>query len=363
MSMPSYWFDPMVGGGGGVLGGNAATGQPALSAAAINASMGWNPNAAQYNPWANTPGGFGGQTAAYSAAGADYGRQTGGFGGYGAANADPFTAVGGGGSQGAPQYDPWTGAITGYNAPRQYGWMPNEGAPAPAAPQVYNRGEFNPQTYGWEHNEGAAVPQANFGMNLYGANSGSLGVMSPFGGYQSSGGAGAQNWGDIWRRTVPQVPSFPSSVTVPQQQSQGTPQYDPWTGAITGYSGGYDMSAQSRAYQSPLQGFDWAQSYGTRGGANADMLRTAGGASSGYYNPQLDWLSRSTLGMNNQPVDYSHMFGAPSSGYLGSQGRLNQDPFGGYVNPRDLDAGGSFPGNYLPSYNALPLGWNNSFNN
>jgi hypothetical protein len=122
--------------------------------------------------------------------------------------------------------------------------------------------------------------------------------------------------------------------------------------------GGYDMSAQSRAYQSPLQGFDWAQSYGTRGGANADMLRTAGGASSGYYNPQLDWLSRSTLGMNNQPVDYSHMFGMPNSGYLGSQGRLNQDPFGGYVNPRDLDAGGSFPGNYQPRFNA----YGNAFN-
>ena len=163
----------------------------------------------------------------------------------------------------------------------------------------------------------------------------------------------------------------------PQQQSggfgmnlggdgQGAPIRDPFTMAVIGYSGGgsgYDMGAQSRAYQSPLQGFDWAQSYGTRGGANADMLRTAGGASSGYYNPQLDRLSQSTLGMNNQPVDYSHMFGAPSSGYLGSQGRLNQDPFGGYVNPRDLDAGGSFPGNYQPSYNALPLGWNNSFNN
>jgi hypothetical protein len=136
-------------------------------------------------------------------------------------------------------------------------------------------------------------------------------------------------------------------------------QTDPFSGAIMAMGGGgYDMSAQSRAYQSPLQGFDWGQSYGTAGGANANMLRTAGGASSGYYNPQLDWLSRSTLGMNNQPVDYSHMFGMPNSGYLGSQGRLNQDPFGGYVNPRDLDAGGSFPGNYQPRFNA----YGNAFN-
>ena len=33
-----------------------------------------------YDPWANTPGGFGGQTAAYAGAGAAYGRGTGGFG-------------------------------------------------------------------------------------------------------------------------------------------------------------------------------------------------------------------------------------------------------------------------------------------
>ena len=364
--IPNYGFQ---GGQTGVLGGNPATGQHAMSADEINRSIwgSYSPGVAQAvinNLYGSQ--GFGGQTAAYAATGAAYGRQVapsssaavaaahGGTPGYsgGGIGSDAYR----GGQEGNYQIDPFTGAIVGYNAPMSYGWDANEGAPAQAAPQVYNRGEFNPQTYGWDHNEGAAVSSPSFGMNLYGANSGSLGAMSPFGSYQPSGGRGAQNWGDIWRRTVPQVPSFPSSVNVPQQQSSY--QTDPFSGAIMGTGGDYDMSAQSRAYQSPLQGFDWAQSYGTRGGANANMLRAAGGASSGYYNPQLDQLSRSTLGMNNQPVDYSHMFGAPNSGYLGSQGRLNQDPFGGYVNPRDLDAGGSFPGDYAPRFNA----YGNAFN-
>jgi hypothetical protein len=60
---------------------------PALSADQINAAMGFNPNAAQFNPWANTPGGFGGQTDYYSALGAAYGRNTGGFNAGGAAAA------------------------------------------------------------------------------------------------------------------------------------------------------------------------------------------------------------------------------------------------------------------------------------
>jgi len=75
--MPFYW---QGGGGGGLggLGGNAATGQPAMSSSQINASMGWNPYAS-FNPFANTPGGFGGQTDYYSNLGAAFGRQTGGF--------------------------------------------------------------------------------------------------------------------------------------------------------------------------------------------------------------------------------------------------------------------------------------------
>jgi len=68
-------------GGGGYFGGSAAYGYPAMSADQINASMGYNPNAAQFDPWANSPGGFGGQTDYYSGLGAAYGRETGGFGG------------------------------------------------------------------------------------------------------------------------------------------------------------------------------------------------------------------------------------------------------------------------------------------
>jgi len=60
-------------GGGSYFGtlGGIPNQQPAMSAAQINASMGWNPNAAQFNPWANTPGGFGAQTAYYQQAAAN----------------------------------------------------------------------------------------------------------------------------------------------------------------------------------------------------------------------------------------------------------------------------------------------------
>ena len=67
------------GGGGGYFGGSAARGLPAMSADQINASMGFNPNAAQFDPLANSPGGFGAQTDYYSGLGAAYGRDTGGF--------------------------------------------------------------------------------------------------------------------------------------------------------------------------------------------------------------------------------------------------------------------------------------------
>ena len=68
-----------LGGGGGYFGGDASRGLPAMSADQINASMGFNPNAAQFDPWANSPGGFGAQTDYYSGLGAAYGRDTGGF--------------------------------------------------------------------------------------------------------------------------------------------------------------------------------------------------------------------------------------------------------------------------------------------
>jgi hypothetical protein len=231
-----------------------------------------------------------------------------------------------------------------YNAPRQYGWDANEGAPVPqqAAP-AWPMGQFRPQTYGWDANEGATYtppPQ--------------------------------QNWDDIWHRALPlyMPPTSPSTVTVPGQQGSLGSNFlsagggfsnsgaDPWGG------GGYDISAQSRAIQSPLQGFDWGQSYGTRGGQNADMLRAAGGASSGYYNPQLDWMSQSTLGMGMGGAqlpsgqfggENTNTYGYPASGYLGMQG-IYQDPFSGFVRDQLVADSGGMDFNYLPRYDAQP-GW------
>src|SRR6185436_13475528 len=71
MSMPSYWYNP-------IIGGNAATGQPAMSAGDINASMGLpQAQAAQQQAMASLYGGgsFGAQPAYYAALGASYGRQ------------------------------------------------------------------------------------------------------------------------------------------------------------------------------------------------------------------------------------------------------------------------------------------------
>jgi hypothetical protein len=116
-------------GGGGYFGGSAALGYPAMSAAQINASMGWNPNAAQFDPFANSPGGFGAQTAYYQQAAANnYGNinAAASGGGYNpAAWATPSGSVEYGGGLpgipyqdpfsggGTPQFDPWTGAYTG----------------------------------------------------------------------------------------------------------------------------------------------------------------------------------------------------------------------------------------------------------
>ena len=63
MSMPSYWYDPMAGAGGSGL-QNAYANQAQTNAYLANQQnqlAQWN----AYNPWANTPGGFGAQTAYY----------------------------------------------------------------------------------------------------------------------------------------------------------------------------------------------------------------------------------------------------------------------------------------------------------
>ena len=102
---------PNMGFGGGsyfgTLGGipNVA---PAMSSAQINASMGWNPNAAQFNPFANSGGGFGVQPAHYAGLGAAFGRATGGFGRMPDGSAAPAGRVGTIGNPGTsnPGYNP-----------------------------------------------------------------------------------------------------------------------------------------------------------------------------------------------------------------------------------------------------------------
>jgi len=165
---------PNMGFGGGGYFGGIPNQQPAMSAAQINAGMwgNYSPQQAQMTQASlYGPMGFGGQTAAYSALGAAYGRNTGyygdtsglppgsaprpGFNYNDAAGLSPSTAPNGGGYNAA---DPSTWAQQGWGAPRQYGWDTNEGAPAPPYTPPHPMGQFNPHTYGWDTNEGAPVP-------------------------------------------------------------------------------------------------------------------------------------------------------------------------------------------------------------
>jgi hypothetical protein len=82
---PSYWY------GGGPDFSGLANAQAQYNQ---NQNYFGNQNATfgavnSYNPWANTPGGFGAQTAAYAGLGAAYGRGTGGFGGFTGSSGGP----------------------------------------------------------------------------------------------------------------------------------------------------------------------------------------------------------------------------------------------------------------------------------
>lgn len=213
-------------GGGGYFGGSASLGLPAMSADQINASMGWNPNAAQYDPWANTPGGFGGQTDYYSSLGAAYGRETGGFsGGYGGGypsgtvergpdlpnlSYDPFGGGGiapgatydsstgryGGGS--APAYDwgsyfsgitggqqsnPYTGVGAGYDYynPSSYGLGASWGAPSQPS---YSSLGYDPSIFGGGFQ---SAPGAMFDPSFYGGGGAGATYDSSTGRYSSGG--------------------------------------------------------------------------------------------------------------------------------------------------------------------------------
>jgi hypothetical protein len=73
MSMPSYWY----GAGPDFSGLNNAYASQGQTNAYLNNQANTLAQANAYNPWANTPGGFGGQTAYYAGLGAAYGRAVG----------------------------------------------------------------------------------------------------------------------------------------------------------------------------------------------------------------------------------------------------------------------------------------------
>lgn len=276
-------------GGGGYFGGSASLGLPAMSADQINSSMGWNPNAAQYNPWGNTPGGFGGQTDYYSALGAAYGRETGGFGGsYGSGGypsgtveyggglpdipyQDPFGGgyYGGGGGAGAtydsstgrygggssPAYDwgsyftdltggqqqanPYTGAGAGYNPFDAASYSLGSSWGAPAQPSYRSLG-YDPSVFGGGFQ---SAPGAMFDTGYYGGGGGGGGSFDPFTGefrgggsqpdyswsgnfYSAYGGGGIGDYG-----YAPGYGGFNNSAYKPQQDFSsmwsGVPAYDP----------------------------------------------------------------------------------------------------------------------------------------
>jgi hypothetical protein len=426
-------------GGGGYLGG-IPNQQPALSAAQINASMGWNPNAVQFDPFANTPGGFGGQTAAYAGAGAAYGRQTGYYGdtlGLPPGQTTPAAQAGGDvWSQGAPGYNDYGGAADinwmlggsqgqrpseAYNAPRQYGWNANEGAAVPQqqAPE-WPMGQFRPQTYGWEHNEGgvngfggAADVQWMLGGSIGPRPSDSWSQGAPSSGvvagwYDAYGGGGgypqeqahvpsAQIGSQDWQTTFNNMTGGNSSNAY---YLGGSPWYPGGGGddprdvqwmlggsqgprpSTSGGGSGYDIGGQSRSLQSPLQGFDWAQSYMpnySTGGAMSQALlasqyqpfNTFGGAEDvqwmlggsqgerpssrggggANYNPWAQ-MSQSPMPSGQFGGENTNTYGYPGSGYLGATG-IYQDPFGGYV-PGGAVGPEGLGGNYRPRYDAFP---------
>ena len=274
----TYWFDPMVGGGGGgIIGGNAATGQPAMSTAQINASMGWNPAAQAQTTNLYGPMGFGGQTAMYAGIGAGYGRATGGFGMQPAAP--------------APAADPWAG--TGFdpilylhNNPDVAGATGGDPMKAYEHARSYGVSEGRPDAQMLppitinEPGESWSPPQdrINSGFDAY----------PNFNPAQQSYNA-QPNWGDIWRRTLPQLPPMPANTYTPPGQQQGY------------YGGATDFSAASKGINNPMNRVDWGASFGTRGGDLASTVRQWGAEQPGRYDPELDRLSGAAWSYLNDP--------------------------------------------------------------
>jgi hypothetical protein len=165
-----------LGAGGGYFGGDASRGLPAMNSDQINASMGWGgPNAAQFDPWANS-GGFGNMTDYYSGLGAAYGRETGGFEGYGV----PSGSVERGADLPDLSQDPFGGGYNPTNdAPYmssafdtsaympapfsdRWGGMPGPTIGQPAIDAVNGMGSFGIQP--WQQNY--STPNAGYGEGV-----------------------------------------------------------------------------------------------------------------------------------------------------------------------------------------------------
>jgi hypothetical protein len=301
MSMPSYWFDP--------IGGNAATGQPAMSADQINASMGWNPNAPQFDPFANTPGGFGAQTAAYAGAGAAYGRQTGYYG----------DTLGLSPGETTPVAQAWAG--TGFDPVRYLQENPDVAAVYGNDPaKAYDHARF----YGVNEGRGGTdmLPAiiVNEPQSRVGAGFSAYPDWTPS---QQQEQSYPQNFNDTWRgRITPQLPETgPSSVTVPQEQ---------------GSLGSTDFSAQGRGGTNPINRVDWGASFGTAGGDLGAQVRQWGAEQPGRYDPELDRLSGAAWNYLNENRDVKDYFNGDiykgaqhAQGYGKNEGRSIGDLPGG----------------------------------
>jgi hypothetical protein len=298
-------------GGGGYFGGSASMGLPAMSADQINASMGWNPNAAQYDPWANTPGGFGGQTDYYSSLGAAYGRETGGFSG------------GGGYPSGTVEY----------------------GGPLPDIPHqdIYGR-----QTGGFESGAdymsslwgGGASPFADYGQSAIPDTSWYQQPSYDYSAYSPWGGGGA-DFSYLYNQPQAATPSYDwgsyfTDMTGGQQQA------NPYTGGGAGYDY-YDPSSYGlgTSWQTPAQpnygslGYDPSIFGGGFQSAPGSMFDANyyGGGGGGGGGGKFDPFTGEFLGGGGSQPDYSwsgNFYGAYGGGGIGDYGYA--PGYGGFDN-------------------------------
>jgi len=271
-----------AGAGGGYFGGNAGLGLPAMGAAGDFGASKWSQPL--YNDIFSK---FGQQTDYYSGLGAAYGRATGGFGAAGSnpgwQTPDPGAGGGGGIDWGALTKVPVTGGSSS-----SY-WQDPNAAPSSSS--------YNP-----------------FDSSTWGASSGSLGSMNPFGDYQSN------------RNTLAQVMQ-------PQQ-----PAYNPFAQYASGGYNPFDPSTYGAAV--------------TRAPQTNNMPNLG-------YNPGMEnWFANPGMGGNPFQNAFSNF---PNSA------TPSQYTFQPYTNTQGQTFQPNMPQGFSPLYGvdnpggALPLNWNSSF--